>query len=76
MNKNIHIRDFDGKLHEKLVQRAQAKNVSLAQYLRDELAIIASRPSLNDVLDRLKTRTPVHLSPTAAEIIRQDRDSR
>jgi antitoxin FitA len=76
MNKHIHIRDFDAVLHEKLVQRAQSKHMSLSQYLRNELAQLASRPSLDEVLDRLKKREPVHLNPSAAEMIRADRDSR
>lgn len=76
MNKHIHIRDFDADLHEKLVQRAQSKDMSLSQYLRKELTQLASRPSLDEVLNRLKTREPMHLNPTAAEMIRQDRDSR
>jgi hypothetical protein len=56
MKKHIHIRDFDAVLHEKLVQRAQSKHLSLSQYLRNELPQFASRPSLDEVLDRLKTR--------------------
>jgi antitoxin FitA len=76
MNKHIHIRDFDASLHEKLVQRAQSKHMSLSQYLRNELTQIASRPSLDEVLDRLKKRKPMNLNPSAAEMIREDRDSR
>jgi antitoxin FitA len=76
MNKQIHIRDFDGKLHEKLVERAQAKHMSLTQYLRNELTQLATRPSLDEVLNRLRTREPMHLNPSAAEMIREDRDSR
>ena len=76
MNKHIHIRDFDEALHEKLVQRAKSKDLSLSQYLRNELTQLASRPSLDEVLNRLKTREPMHLNPSAAEMIREDRDSR
>jgi antitoxin FitA len=76
MNKHIHIRDFDVKLHEKLVERAQAKHMSLTQYLRNELTQLATRPSLDEVLNRLRTREPMHLNPSAAEMIREDRDSR
>ncbi|MDE2385727.1 MAG: hypothetical protein KGO53_14015 [Alphaproteobacteria bacterium] len=76
MNKHIHIRDFDGAAHRKLAERARKQGLSLSSYLRFELARLADRPSMDDVLNRLKKREPMGLSPSAADIIRQDRDSR
>jgi antitoxin FitA len=76
MNKHIHIRNFDAVHHEELVSRAQSKGMSLTEYLRIELTKLASRQSMDEVFDRLKTREPMNLSPSAAEIIREDRDNR
>jgi hypothetical protein len=76
MNKHIHIRDFDDALHEKLVQRAQSKNMSLSQYLRIELANIAQRPTWADIAAQIKALPPVNLPQSSAEIIREIRDER
>lgn len=53
MEKNIHVRDFDGKLYDILVKRAAARGLSLSEYLRIELARMARTPTLDDVLEKM-----------------------
>jgi hypothetical protein len=53
MGTHIHIRDFDDKLHAKLVRKAGAEDLSLSQYLRLELAKLARSPSSKEIGDML-----------------------
>ena len=76
MNKQIHVRDFDKAVHTQLVQNAKAKDMTLSEYIRVTLTEIANQSSNDALFERLKTREPVHLNPSAAETIRQDRDTR
>ena len=77
MNKHIQIRDFDGTSHARLVERATSKGLSLSEFLRQELMVIAQKkPSMHEFFEQLKTRKGVHLDPSAEQTIREDRDSR
>ena len=77
MNKQIHIRDIEEQTHSRLVEKANAKGLSLSEFLRQELTQIAERKlSMAEFYALLRTREPVHLNPSAEEIIREDRDSR
>ncbi len=76
MNKQIHVRDFDEAVHTRLVQNADANGMTLSEYIRVTLTEIANRSSNEALFERLKTREPMNLKPSAAEIIREDRDTR
>ena len=76
MNKQIHVRDFDKAVHTQLVQNAKAKDMTLSEYVRVTLTEIANQSSNEALFERLKTREPMNLKPSAAEIIREDRDTR
>jgi hypothetical protein len=41
-----------------------------------ELPRIANKPSLEEILERIKSREPVNGLETTADLIREDRDSR
>ena len=51
--KNVLVRDVPDNVHAELQRRAERKGQSLQQYLAGELERIASRPSLDEVLDRI-----------------------
>lgn len=85
MNKHVHIRDFDGKAHKRLVNKAEAAGLSLTQYLKNELAALANEsaktsvataPKRNwqDAIAYAKSMPPVLLPKSPAEIIREVRD--
>ena len=77
MNKQIHVRDFDAAAHARLVEKANAKGLSLSEFIRQELTVIAQKKlSLDEFYDHLKTRKGVHLSPSAEQTIREERDRR
>jgi hypothetical protein len=54
MNKQIHIRDFDGVSHGKLAERARLQGMSLSEYLRRELAKLANRPTAEEIAERIR----------------------
>lgn len=45
MGTHIHIRDFEDEYHSLLVAKANAKNLSLTSFLKDELKKIAKAPT-------------------------------
>lgn len=51
---NILVRDVPDEVHATLQQRAEGRGQSLQQYLAAELGRLASRPSLDEVLDRIE----------------------
>lgn len=73
MNKAIQIRDVPEDVHRKLKARAARQGRTLSEMLRQELEAIASQPSLDEVLERIRTREPVELPVSSAELIRQER---
>ena len=52
--KNVLVRDVPDDVHAELQRRAVRNGQSLQQYLAGELKRIASRPSLDEVLDRFE----------------------
>ena len=81
MNKHIHIRDFDGDLHELLVKNAASKDVSLTAYLKSELAKIAKTPTVEVVGEQLLNlpRNQIDTNWTrqsSARLVRESREER
>jgi hypothetical protein len=78
MGTHIHIRDFEEDLHAILVKRAKAKGLSLSEYLRQELAVMASRPSIDEFTSKLKSLPRPQISrdvlKRAFEAAREERD--
>ena len=63
-------------MHRKLKARAALKGLSLSDYLVRELTQIAEKPTLEEWIERVASRSPVKLSEPAAVSVRRDRDSR
>jgi antitoxin FitA len=76
MNKHVQIRELDAKVHKTLVKRADAQGLSLSEYLRKELTQLAARPDHAEFFRRLRALKPAKPGPSAASMIREDRDSR
>lgn len=53
---NVLVRNVPDEVHAALQRRAQSKGQSLQQYLASELARLAERPTLDEVLDRIERR--------------------
>ena len=76
MSKMIQIRNVPDALHRKLKTRAANNGMSLSDYLLTELREIADLPTMQEIQRRLQSVEPVELPFSAAQLIRQERDSR
>jgi len=72
----IQIRHVPDEIHRTLKSRAAKAGMSLSDYLLAELRRIAERPTMEEMRERLKQRSALHLDPSPAELIREERDSR
>jgi plasmid stability protein len=76
MNKHVQIRNLPASTHRKLKARAAREGMSMSDYLRIEIEKLLSLPSPREWLEMVRKRKPMALSQTAADIIREERDSR
>jgi plasmid stability protein len=74
--KMIQIRNVPDDLHRALKVRAALEGTTLSELILRELPRIAHGPSLAQMIERIKSREPVTGGLSAAELIREDRDSR
>ncbi len=54
---NIQVRNVPEEIHEALVHRAELAGQSLQQFLAAQLALIATTPTLDEILDRIQDRS-------------------
>lgn len=69
----IQLRNVTPELHRKLKSRAARAGMSLSDYLIDILRRDAERPTMDELRDRLKRRTPVKTDLKPEDIIREHR---
>ncbi|MGH2545531.1 MAG: FitA-like ribbon-helix-helix domain-containing protein [Actinomycetota bacterium] len=75
MTKMIQIRNVPEDVHRALKVRAVGAGMSLSDYLLAEVAEIAERPTLEELVARLRRRRPVEARESSADIIRRHRDA-
>ena len=75
MSKMVQVRNVPEALHRKLKARAAVAGQSLSDYLLTELERVASRPTREEMLTRIHSRTRVRLKTAAAVVIREERES-
>ena len=75
MSKRIQIHAVPEDIHVALRARAAQSGTSLSQYLRAQLALIASRPTPDEVKARLREQEPHRPRERPAAIIRRLRDA-
>jgi antitoxin FitA len=74
---SVQIKDVPEETHAVLRRRAAEAHQSLQEYLRTRLIEEASRPTLNEVLDRAAGRAGGSVPLTnAASVVRDDRARR
>jgi len=74
---SVQIKDVPEETHAVLRRRAAAAHQSLQEYLRTRLINEASRPTLDEVLDRASGRAGGSVPfKTAARAVREDRAGR
>ena len=72
----IQIRNVPAAMHKVLRERAAQAGMSLSDYLRQELAHIAERPTVNELRSRLASLEPIMGHEPSAESVRRERDRR
>lgn len=76
MSRMIQIRNVPDALHRRLKARAAMAGMSLSDYLLDEIARVAERPTLAELRARLARRSPAAPAPSPARAVRAERDRR
>ena len=72
----IQIRNVPDPLHRELKARAARSGRTLSDYLLDVVRQAASRPEPQELLARIRQRSPVYLEESPAEAVRRERESR
>jgi hypothetical protein len=73
----IQIKNVSDAAHAVLRQRAAAAGQSLQEYMLAWIERAASRPTVDEVLDRIAHRSGGHLSPVdVVQQLREERDHR
>jgi plasmid stability protein len=73
---HIQIRNVPPELHRRLKIRAAEAGMTLSEYLLREVEIAADTPSLEEQIRRIRAGKLTRLDTRAADLIREDRDSR
>ena len=76
MNKMLQVRTLKAEIHQKAKIRCAEEGLTLTDWVAKLIEREVSRPSMAEMYARLKTRESVKLSKSAAELIREERDSR
>jgi plasmid stability protein len=75
MPKTIQIRNIPDDLHKKLKVRAAQAGMTLSDYLLSEIEQVAEKPTLSEMMERLRGLAPVELDEPPEVTIRQMRDA-
>ena len=72
----IQIRNVPPELHRELKSRAALAGMSLSDYLLRQIRQVAQRPTMEQMLARLRALPPVDPVESSADILRAERDRR
>jgi antitoxin FitA len=72
----IQVRDVPEQVHSTLKARAAREGMSLSDYIKRELERTAERPSMQEWLELTQRAKPIPAKRSAAQVIRQLRESR
>lgn len=76
MPKAIQVRSVPDDVHRRLKVRAAQEGRTLSDLIRAELIEVAGRPTLAEMLDRIRSRAPVAVEEPAADAVRAGRAER
>lgn len=76
MSKMIQLRNVPDELHRRLKSRAALEGVSLSDYLIREIEQVSERPTMQELAQRIRARTPVRYKVSPAKILREERNRR
>ncbi len=72
----IQIRDVPDEVHRMLRGRAAHAGMSLSDYLRREVTSIARRPTMEDLVARIRARGASTVGESSAVAVRAERAAR
>ncbi len=75
MAKMVQIRNVPDNVHRTLKARAAQAGMTLSDYLLAEVQQIAELPTLEELTERIRRRSPVRMRRSAAAVIRRHRDA-
>jgi len=76
MSKMIQIRDVPDQVHSTLKARAACQGVSLSDFIKRELEHTVERPTIREWLELTERAKPILAKRSAAQVVRELRDSR
>jgi plasmid stability protein len=76
MAKMIQIRNVPEPLHRTLKSRAALAGMTLSDYLLAEVREVADLPTVTELTQRIRQRTPTNLKGSTAPVIRRHRSAR
>jgi antitoxin FitA len=76
MSKMIQVRGIQDNVHSILKARATREGISLSDYIKKELQRTVERPTMREWLERTGQTKPISSKESAAQIVRELRDSR
>jgi plasmid stability protein len=72
----IQIRNVPDEFHRRVKSRAATEGMSMSDYILREVGKALDRPTRAEMLERLRTRPRRRLKPSAADVVRAERDAR
>lgn len=76
MSRTLQVRNVPETLHRTLKARAAQQGLSLSDYLLRELDRVATKPSREELYERLRRRSGVELDVSVADVIAAERLAR
>ncbi len=76
MTKMLQVRNVPDDVHARLKERARAAGMTMSEYVLRELKDLADKPSLDEIWRRAEARDSAVSLADAAQLIRDERDSR
>jgi antitoxin FitA len=73
---HIQIRNVPEEVHRTLKAQAARQGMSLSEYLLRDVVELASRPTLEEMVERVRSRPLVRTTVSAAELVREAREER
>ena len=70
----IQIRNVPDDLHRELKVRAARSGKTLSEYLLEIVRRETRQPTMEEFLERVRSRPPVHLEQSSADIVRELRE--
>lgn len=72
----IQIRNVPDSVHRQIKARAALAGMSMSEYMLREIRRSLDRPTREELLRRIASLPEVQVSPSPAEVVRAERDSR